>query len=212
MKTIVCFGDSNTWGYHPGSGQRIPYHMRWTGMLQGLLGDDYLVCEEGMNARTTGFDDPAEPGRNGLSYLEACLLTKMPADLLIIMLGTNDTKIQLGQTAFSISKCIGQLIAKAQNPMYGSDGRPPEILVVSPIKIGDRIGESCFGDCFDERSVRIAKELAPRYREMAELYGCHYMDAAQAAEPSPIDQLHMDEAGHAMLAHAFYKRVKEIIG
>ena len=211
MKTIVCYGDSNTWGYRPADGRRAPYHERWTGILQTLLGDGYLVYEEGMNARTTGLDDPAEPCRNGLSYLEPCLLTKKPVDLLVIMLGTNDTKVHLGQTAFSISKCLEQLIVTAQSPIYGRDG-VPEILVVSPIRIGERIAESCFGDCFDERSVLTAGELAPRYRNMAELHGCHYIDAAKLAAPSPLDQLHLDKEGHEKLARAFYQCVKEILG
>lgn len=212
MKTIVCYGDSNTWGHHPSDGHRTPYEDRWPGVLQKLLGEEYLVYEEGMNARTTGFDDPVDPYRNGISYLDPCLLTKMPVDLLIIMLGTNDTKAHLGQTAFSISKCLEQLVVKAQNPVYGRDGRVPEILIVSPIRIGEAVGETWLGDYFNERSISLAKELAPRYRNMAELYGCHYIDAAQIADPSPIDQLHLDEEGHGKLAHAFYGCVKEILG
>ena len=49
MKTIVCYGDSNTWGYIPGSAEeRYPYDIRWTGVLQRLLGAEYHVIEEGL--------------------------------------------------------------------------------------------------------------------------------------------------------------------
>lgn len=68
-KRIVCFGDSNTWGYDPVSGKRFDEDTRWTGRLQKLLGEDYCVIEEGQNGRTIASPDPWEWGdkvRHGL--------------------------------------------------------------------------------------------------------------------------------------------------
>ena len=33
MKTVVCFGDSNTWGFDPETKERFPLDVRWTGVL-----------------------------------------------------------------------------------------------------------------------------------------------------------------------------------
>ena len=90
MRTILCFGDSNTWGDPPGGNGRFAWHERWTGILQSSLGDGFRVIEEGLCGRTTCFDDPFSPNRNGLAYLTVALETHCPLDLLIIMLGTND--------------------------------------------------------------------------------------------------------------------------
>ena len=58
-KHIVCLGDSNTHGYcaDPADcadgGIRFNENERWTRRLQTLLGDEYLVTEEGLSGRTT---------------------------------------------------------------------------------------------------------------------------------------------------------------
>ena len=57
-KRILCFGDSNTWGYVPATGKRYPVGVRWTSLLQEKLGDGYEIIEEGLNSRTTDIDDP----------------------------------------------------------------------------------------------------------------------------------------------------------
>ena len=49
MKKLLCFGDSNTYGYDPRSyiGERYPADVRWT----GLLGSSYTVVNAGQNGR-----------------------------------------------------------------------------------------------------------------------------------------------------------------
>jgi len=212
MKTIVCYGDSNTWGHDPADGSRLPYGTRWTSVLQTLLGGEYLVCEEGMNGRTTVFDDPIEPHRSGLAYLEPCLIINKPVDLVIFMLGTNDVKTYLGQTPLSIQKGIERLILTAQDPQYGRNGKAPEILVASPVELYSGPEHSWLDDYFDERSYRTIRELKERYREMAELHGCFFMAASDYAQASPTDKCHLDAENHEKLAHAFYARVREILG
>ena len=92
MKTILCYGDSNTYGYDPSNGFRYPKNVRWTGVLADLLGPEFTVIEEGCNGRTTVFDDPLEGWKNGLDYLKPCLNSHKPIDLVILMLGSNDLK------------------------------------------------------------------------------------------------------------------------
>lgn len=212
MKTILCYGDSNTWGQDPADNGRIPYASRWTGALQNLLGADYLVCEEGLNGRTTAFDDPIEPYRNGLFYFEPCLLVNRPVDLIVFMLGTNDVKTHLAQTAFTISKGLERLILIAQDPQYGRDGKAPEILIASPIKIGDGVDGTWLGDYFDAEARKRVVALKAHYQKIAGLYGCHFIAASDHAQPSPADEVHMDAENHQKLAQAFHARIKEILG
>ena len=100
---ILCFGDSNTHGYNPKDTTRFEKNIRWTGILQNLLGEKDYVIEEGLSGRTTVFEDPINEGLCGLNYIVPCLMTHEPVDLLIIMLGTNDTKERFGANADVIS-------------------------------------------------------------------------------------------------------------
>ena len=108
-KHIVCFGDSNTHGYCADpkdcadGGDRFNENERWTCLLQQKLGEDCLVIEEGLSGRTTVFDDPLHESMSGLDYITPCLMSHEPVDLLIIMLGTNDTKDRF----YASAACIG---------------------------------------------------------------------------------------------------------
>ena len=107
-KHIICFGDSNTHGYCAETDGRFDENTRWTCLLQAKLGDEYLILEEGLG-RTTCFDDPTHEGLRGLDYISPCLQTHEPVDLLIIMLGTNDTKERFGCSAESLGNCMKRL-------------------------------------------------------------------------------------------------------
>lgn len=102
---VICLGDSNTHGYCGAQegetlcGGRFSEAERWPCLLQRALGEEYLVIEEGLCGRTTVFPDPLEPGLDAISYLRPCLLSHAPVSLLILMLGTNDTKERFGLSA-----------------------------------------------------------------------------------------------------------------
>ena len=96
MKRILCYGDSNTWGFIPGTGERYPADVRWPGVLAALLGRGVHVVENGINGRTTAIDDPGYPCRNGKEGLGYALLAEKPFDLVILMLGTNELKLEGG--------------------------------------------------------------------------------------------------------------------
>ena len=106
-KSILCYGDSNTWGYIPDVGRRFPEDIRWTGILQNLLGSTYEVIENGLVGRTTVFDDPYGPCRNGLASLDCALLSSAPLDLVSLALGTNDLKFT---DAFGSRRGAGRLL------------------------------------------------------------------------------------------------------
>ena len=92
MKHVLCYGDSNTWGFTPVTGKRYDEHTRWTGLLQDLLGDAWRVHEAGLNARTSIYDDPFKPYLNGRDMIRGILVSEKPLDVVVLSLGTNDLK------------------------------------------------------------------------------------------------------------------------
>jgi lysophospholipase L1-like esterase len=168
------------------------------------------VEEEGLSGRTTVFDDPMDGRRNGLKSLDYCLFTNSPIDLLIIMLGSNDIKEHLGQTPFSIACGLEQLIAKAKNGQYGPEGGSPGILVISPPRLRDNLDGVWPGAEFGKGHREKDEQLKGQYMRVAEKHGCHFLCAADYAETSKNDGVHMDAENHAKLAGAVYETVREI--
>lgn len=208
MRTILCFGDSNTFGTNP-SGGRWSYEDRWTGILAGLLGPSYRIIEEGMGGRTTVFDDPLEPNRCGRQFLPVALQSHRPLDLVIINLGTNDCKVFFKANERIIAKALEQLVALIRTYPYGEGYPIPRILVVSPIHIGVQIETAPFVS-YDASSSTLSRKLAPAIKKMADEQGVYFLDASQAAQPSEIDQLHMDREGHLALAHALHPMIEAL--
>lgn len=207
-KRILCFGDSNTWGHDGKDASRFEEGIRWTSRLQMLLGDGYTVIEEGHNGRTTVWDDPIENRMAGLKYLWPCMESQSPIDLIIIMVGTNDTKVYFGCEATSIAKGAGRLVTMAQQSTFGRNNRAPEILLVSPILIFEENGLQYL---FNADSARKSKEFAKEYEQVAKELGCHFLDAAKFAAPGTDDGIHLDQEGHEKLAQAMYEKVLEIL-
>ncbi|HEX9027371.1 MAG TPA: SGNH/GDSL hydrolase family protein [Clostridium sp.] len=214
MKNILCYGDSNTYGFNPENTQRYDYNERYTGILQNLLGAEYHIIEEGLNSRTTVLDDPYGILKNGKTYLTPCIESHYPLDLVIIMLGTNDLKKRYHVPACDIAKGAG-IIAKMVLDITAEKSltnTPAKVLLVSPLHIGKTIAESNLGENFGYmRAHELSKKLAPRYEEVAKSLGIEFMDASLIAESSEIDALHLSVDGHKALAEAFAKRCIQIL-
>jgi lysophospholipase L1-like esterase len=208
LKTILCYGDSNTWGYNPATGGRYGPDERWPGVMRAALGAGYTVIEEGLNGRTTVWDDPYEPGLNGKTYLLPCLLTHHPLDLVIIMLGTNDLKHRYGLSAYDVAGGAGVLVELAQASGAGPEGGPPEVLLVAPAPIA-RLTDFAldFRDA-EEKS----RELGEQYRLFAETLGCAYLDAGQVIVSSDRDGIHLDADQQAALGRALATQVVALLG
>lgn len=174
-KRIVCYGDSNTWGYDAITDGRFPDEVRWTGKLQEKLGAEYTVIEEGLCGRTAVFEDPLNEGLNGLPYLYPCLMSHGPIDYLVIMLGTNDCKERFSATPKNIADGIKRLVIKAKHT-EDAWRDTPKILVVAPAPIEKECEQSHvageMGICADK-----SKELAAEYEICAKQYGCDFLDA-----------------------------------
>ena len=204
-KHIVCLGDSNTYGYcadpadcADGPLQRFNEDERWTQLLQKALGQDYLVLEEGLPGRTTVFEDYLHEGMSALPYVYPCLMSHLPVDLLIIMLGTNDTKERLGQNASCIALGMDRLVRKAKSVECWAKGTP-NILVVCPPAILPCMESDPCGAPMGRGCIEKSREL-PRYMEaQAKLLGVHYLDAGEC-EFNPVDGMHLTRRGHGQLA------------
>ena len=199
-KHILCLGDSNTHGYcaDPADcedgGIRFNENERWTRLLSRALGESYLVIEEGLSGRTTVFPDPLHESMDAVSVAYPILKSHEPIDLLIIMLGTNDTKERFSVGAPGIAVGMDRLIKKCkQVDCWG--GKEPNILIVCPPPIGDGFFDEVMGQGCVEKS----RALAGYLEQTAKNNGVHFMDAA-GCEFNEIDHMHLSKKGHAQLA------------
>jgi lysophospholipase L1-like esterase len=207
MTVIVAFGDSNTWGYDPKSAARFAPEARWTGVMQRELGPATHVIEEGLNGRTTVFDDPIEPGRRGSDYLPPCLRSHAPLDLLILALGCNDMKKRFSASPGDIANGAERLIHIARAEAVGPGGAPPPIQLVAPPPIA-RLTD--FAEMFEgarEKSLLLAK----RYRDVAERLNVGFVDAGAFVACSDLDGIHFEADAHAILGHAIVEAARMVL-
>ena len=218
-KHILCLGDSNTHGYcgdaadfdgvpQPGGTMRYSEASRWPMLLQKALGEEYLIIEEGLNGRTTVFEDPYRYGWTGASYFQPCLMSHKPVDLLILMLGTNDSKERFGCNSYLISLGIVRLVKKDLHTECWRDNARPDVLVIVPPSITPEYDHLIFKDAMGtgchERCAGIAAQLEPMLKDIANV---RFLDAntLPGAGCSPLDGMHMTVQSHKVLAKALQK-------
>ena len=202
---ILCIGDSNTWGYNPETGWRIAN--RWTKVLAAMR-PEHEIIEEGLNGRTVDSIDPTFPERRILSNLRVVLMTHKPVDMVILMLGTNEFKNIFPATAEYVGAGIEECIKLILDKKMWDKFPIPKLLVVSPVTIRSelKINGDVFGS-FDEKSVDESEKLAGVLHGICEKYGVEFMDAAEYAVASVIDNIHMDEENHVKLGGTMAERV-----
>jgi len=215
-KHIVCFGDSNTHGYcaEPedcaDGGDRFNESERWTCLLQELLGEDTLVLEEGLSGRTTVFPDPLHECMSGLDAIYSVLMSHEPVDLLIIMLGTNDTKERLNVNAACIGIGLERLMIKAGSIPCWRDGKP-RILVICPPHIGEGLYDVPEGEAMGRGCPEKSRALAPHFAAAAQRQGCAFLDAEGVAEFNRKDCMHLTRKGHRQLAEKLARLIPELL-
>jgi lysophospholipase L1-like esterase len=208
MRTVLCYGDSNTWGYDAATAGRFPRHVRWPGVLRRELGEGYVVIEEGLNGRTTVWDDPIEGHKNGREYLIPCLESHKPIDLVAIMLGTNDLKKRFSLSAFDIAHGAGVLLETVLKSACGPDDAAPAVLLIAPPRVG-RLTE--YAEMLEGAEAKALK-FAEHYRRIAEQCGCEFLDAALLVTPTDLDGIHLAAPEHARLGQAVADVVKRTLG
>ena len=218
-KHILCLGDSNTHGYCADPGDcadpalaRFNEEERWTCLLQWELGEDFLVIEEGLSGRTTVFEDPLAEGMSALPYLYPCLKSHEPVSLLIIMLGTNDTKERLGASAACIGLGMERLVRRAMTVDCWGNGGRPNILILAPPPILEGLDAAPCGPTMGRGCAAKSREVPRYFRQTAETLGVRFLDAAElGCEFNRVDCMHLTRASHARLAKALAPRVREMV-
>ena len=217
-KNILCFGDSNTWGFVPGVFdpetlymERYPKEKRWPGVMEKILGNNYHIIEEGLNGRTTNIEYPDLEGKSGVYYIIPCLYSHAPLDLVIIQLGINDLKIIFNRTIHQITDGISEIIDKIQSTLYGLGMQSaPDILLVSPPPLVHEKYLDSDNKYIFEGGMKKSLEFDIYYSAVAKKSGCHYIDLSKQVKYSKIDGLHLDEFGHKIVGEILANKIMDI--
>ncbi len=209
MKTVLCYGDSNTWGYDPSTEDRYPLATRWVSVLARELGPSYQVIPEGLNGRTTVWPDPVEGEyKSGKTYLLPCLESHHPIDLVVLMLGTNDLKHRFGLSAWDVARAAGTLVELIFATPWGPEGLPPQVLLLAPPPTC--VAGTVFADMFagaDEKSLSLGR----CFEQIAAEFECAFLDTATVIASSKTDGIHLDAAALPILGRAVAAKVKEVL-
>ena len=214
-KKILVFGDSLTWGWVPSDpvtpSTRYPPEERWTGVMAEALGEGYDIVAEGLNGRTTDIDDPNDPKLNGASVFPALLASHEPLDLVIIMLGTNDTKSYLKRTPLEIALGAGNLVNMVHEApgWEWTDYPPAKVLLINPPPLG-KVAPAAAGD-FDAAAIEKSRALPPLYAAVAKMAGEQSFDAGTVVSTDGIDGIHFSAETNRKLGEAVAAEVKRIL-
>lgn len=205
-RVVLCYGDSNTYGSIPAVGTRFPRDVRWPGVLAAELGDGWHVVEEGLGGRTTVFDDPILPDRNGRAYLLPCLLSHDPVDLVVIALGTNDLKARFSASGSDIARGVAVLAQLALDSRVGPGGESPKVLLLGLPTLGpldDRADEL-------EGAAEKAVAMRPHLRAWAEALDVELLELHDLVSYSQVDGFHFEADAHRTVGAAVARRVQTV--
>jgi len=209
MRTILCFGDSITWGYSAADGSRFPWEARWPGVLASRLGSGYRIVEEGLNGRTTMVDPPFLDGRSAKAIYPILLETHSPLDAVLIMLGTNDLQPVLRLTVEEIGWGCAGLLRTTVLSRFGPGGAPPRMLLITPPPFGVLKGAMLSAFLGREADSR---RLHAVYQGVATMFGAAAFDAGGVCAAGPDDGVHLDRAGQLALGQALEAPVRALFG
>ena len=209
MRTILCFGDSITWGYNAADESRFPWEARWPGVLASRLGNGYRIVEEGLNGRTTMVDPPFLDGRSAKAVYPIVLETHSPLDAVLIMLGTNDLQPVLRLTVEEIAWGCAGLLRTTALSRFGPGGAPPRTLLITPPPLG--VLKGAMTSAFIGREAD-SRRLHAAYKPVAAMFGAAAFEAGAVCTAGPADGVHLDQAGQLALGQALEAPVRALFG
>jgi lysophospholipase L1-like esterase len=205
MKKILCFGDSNTYGFVPKTCGRYDKSTRWTGILSELLGSDFEVIEGGMNNRTGFFKNPEGLKQSGGEYLPIYLQNHRDIDICVLSLGTNDAQFFYKLDEKNAKTGLEYLITTIREANAHT-----KIIIIPPVKISDNILSGMFSIQFDKNSIQTASKVFPIFKKVAEEKNCFYFDFNEFVTPSEEDGLHYSADSHRLIAQNLYEFIVNI--
>lgn len=200
MKEILCFGDSNTYGFIPAIGGRYPKNLRWTGILQKLCRREYKIIEAGCNNRTGFMDNPDGKKQTGYKALPNVL--KPNLEWVILSIGVNDLQFQYNASMPLLRQGLEELVA-----MCRSISPNAKILIMAPPKLTPKVLKCFFSCMFDQSSIEKSQNLATIYEQVAQENDCEFMNLEGIAEISSIDGLHYSAKGHKAVAQEIFNKI-----
>lgn len=201
MKKVLCFGDSNVYGYNPQDGSRYDKNTRWTGVLQSLCGADYEIIEAGCNNRTAFSQNPYGIELTGYKILPSYL--KEDLDFVILGIGINDLQKAYNPSTEEFKTGMASLIRIVQKFSPSA-----KIVLLAPSELKESILKGYFGVLFDRFSIDKSKGLCAVYKALSEEFECGFLDLGEIAEVSDIDGLHYTAAEHKKIAAAVFSLLK----
>ncbi len=213
MKTILCYGDSLTYGANPIAGApRHAYEDRWPGALEAALAGKVRVIAEGLGGRTTIHDDwIADADRNGARILPTLLTSHAPFDLLIVMLGTNDLKPFLGRTVHEAARGAGRLIEITRGHFAQKGEAQPQILLMAPPPLVPTQNTDMLEHFGGPALIAESQRFAATYERQARERGVHFFDAGSVAAADPADGVHLDAQNTRAIGVALAPLVTSIL-
>lgn len=202
MKKIICYGDSNTYGFNPRLGLRFDGKTRWTGILKERFVNDFDLIEEGLNNRK-GFADNADGLKyNALKHLPFVLEKYDDVKILVLAVGVNDLQVFYDVTQEETKQALESMISMAQ-------AKNINVILVPPVILKEAILKSLFVSHFNQAGIKKSKEIQPLYQKVAQKMKCHFFDFNSFAEASDIDGLHYDAQAHKKIAENLYSFIME---
>lgn len=195
MKKILCYGDSNTYGFMPKTFGRYEKSARWSGILSNLLGDNFEITEEGMNNRTGFFKNPEGLKQSGGEYLPIYLQNHKDFDICILALGSNDAQIFYDLNKENAIIGLQNLINSVKSANINT-----KIIIIPPVKITKNILTSGFSMMFNKESIEKIQKIFPIFEQVAQNNNCHYFDFNEFTTPSENDGLHYNMYSHNLIA------------
>ena len=209
MRTVLCFGDSITWGYNAADESRFPWEVRWPGVLASRLGSGYRILEESLCGRTTMVDPPFLDGRSAKAVYPILLESHSPLDAVLILLGTNDLQPILRLTVEEIGWGCAGLLRTTVLTRFGPGGAAPRMLLITPPPLGALKG--AMASAFLGREAD-SRRLHGVFAPVAAMFGAAAFDAGTVCSAAVADGVHPDQAGHLALGQALEAPVRALFG
>lgn len=197
MKKILCYGDSNTWGYKPATGTRFSKDIRWPALMGKLLQSNYEIIEEGYNGRTALNLYPGSDPANGIDSIKKIIKKHVPVNIALIFLGLNDLFGAPEEPLWKITAAVEKIAETIKNAHSYSKFPLPEIILIGLPKINLSAEEAYFYELIINKIQAFSEML----HQLSLKKSYHFIDISGTIKTSALDGTHLDAAEHKKLAH-----------